>query len=120
VLELDGVLAPEGLTLDLVETLRLLAPFGAGNPEPRFAVKAARIIAPRVVGQGHVSFRIAGASGGRVKAIAFRAADSELGHALLRNNGTPMHLAGTLRPDHWQGETNVQFVVDDGAELSRH
>ena len=120
VLELDGVLAPEGLTLDLVETLRLLAPFGAGNPEPRFAVKAARIITPRVVGQGHVSFRIAGATGGRVKAIAFRAADSELGHALLRNNGTPMHLAGTLRPDHWQGETSVQFVVDDGAELSRH
>lgn len=120
VLELDGVLPPEGLTLDLVETLRLLAPFGAGNPEPRFAVKAARIIAPRVVGQGHVSFRIAGVSGGRVKAIAFRAADSELGHALLRNNGTPMHLAGTLRPDHWQGETSVQFVVDDGAELSRH
>lgn len=117
VLDLDGTIAAEGLTLDLVTMLRRLAPFGAGNPEPRFAVSRARIIAPRVVGQGHVSCRVAGASGRGVKAIAFRSVDSELGQALLANDGTPLHLAGTLRIDNWQGEHSVQLIIEDGAPV---
>lgn len=115
VLELDGAIDAAGATLDLVETLRQLGPFGSGNPEPRFAITNARIIAPRVVGQGHVSCQLTGQGGGRVKAIAFRAADSELGHALLAADGTPMHVAGTLRIDTWQGNSSVQMFIDDAA-----
>jgi len=119
VLELDGALDAGGATLDLVETLRRLGPFGSGNAEPRFAIIGARVLAPRVVGQGHVSCQVTGRSGGRLKAIAFRAADSELGHALLANDGTPLHLAGTLRIDNWQGNTNVQLFIEDAAPLPR-
>jgi single-stranded-DNA-specific exonuclease len=117
ILELDGVLDAGGATLDLVEALRRLGPFGSGNAEPRFAVIGARVIAPRVVGMGHVSCLLAGQAGGRLKAIAFRAADAELGHALLANDGTPLHLAGTLRVDTWQGNTSVQMFIEDAAPL---
>jgi single-stranded-DNA-specific exonuclease len=115
VLELDGALDAGGATLDLVETLRQLGPFGSGNAEPRFAIVRARIVAPRVVGMGHVACQVTGQGGGRLKAIAFRAADSDLGHALLANDGTPLHLAGTLRIDNWQGNTNVQLFIEDAA-----
>jgi len=37
VLELDGAIDAAGASLALVETLKQLGPFGAGNPEPRFA-----------------------------------------------------------------------------------
>ncbi|MDR3438829.1 single-stranded-DNA-specific exonuclease RecJ [Telmatospirillum sp.] len=117
VLELDGGLDAGGATLDLVETLRRLGPFGSGNAEPRFAIMGARIVAPRIVGMGHVACQVSGRGGGRLKAIAFRAADSELGHALLANDGTPLHLAGTLRIDNWQGNTNVQLFIEDAASL---
>jgi single-stranded-DNA-specific exonuclease len=117
VLELDGALDAGGATLDLVETLRRLGPFGSGNAEPRFAIIGARVVAPRVVGMGHVSCQVTGRGGGRLKAIAFRAADSALGHALLANDGTPLHLAGTLRIDNWQGNTNVQLFIEDAASL---
>jgi single-stranded-DNA-specific exonuclease len=115
VLQLDSALDAGGATLDLVETLARLGPFGSGNAEPRFAVMAARVMAPRVVGMGHVSCTLVGRGGQRLKAIAFRSADSELGRALLANDGTPMHLAGTLRIDNWQGNTNVQMFIEDGA-----
>ncbi|PKU23086.1 single-stranded-DNA-specific exonuclease RecJ [Telmatospirillum siberiense] len=117
VLPLDGALDAGGATLDLVETLRRLGPFGSGNAEPRFAIIGARVVAPRVVGMGHVACQVTGRGGGRLKAIAFRAADSDLGHALLANDGTPLHLAGTLRIDNWQGNTNVQLFIEDAAPL---
>ncbi|CAA7619935.1 putative ssDNA exonuclease, 5'--_ 3'-specific [Magnetospirillum sp. LM-5] len=115
VLELDGALDCAGCTTDLIETLKQIGPFGAGNAEPRFAVSAARIVKADVVGQGHVRLILAGQGGQRLKAIAFRAADSDMGLALLRSAGQTFHLAGTLRADSWQGTTSVQLVVDDAA-----
>jgi single-stranded-DNA-specific exonuclease len=116
-LHLDGALDPAGATLDLVETLSRLAPFGSGNAEPRFVLTRARVSGPRIVGQGHVACTISGSNGGRLKAIAFRSADSELGHALLANDGALLHVAGTLRVDNWQGRSAVQMFIEDAAPV---
>ncbi|MDA8230957.1 MAG: single-stranded-DNA-specific exonuclease RecJ [Magnetospirillum sp.] len=114
-MDLDGALDCGGATVALVERLKALGPFGSGNPEPRFAVTAARIVKADVVGSGHVRCILTGAGGQRLKAIAFRAADSEMGHALLSSQGASFHLAGTLRADTWQGTTSVQLFIDDAA-----
>jgi single-stranded-DNA-specific exonuclease len=116
-LQVDATLDPAGATLDLVETLSRMGPFGSGNAEPKFALIGARITAPRIVGQGHVACTVTGPNGGRLKAIAFRAADNDLGQALMANDGTPLHLAGTLRIDNWQGRTSVQMFIEDAAPL---
>ena len=55
VLELDGALDAAGATVDLVETLFRLGPFGSGNTEPRFAIIGARVASPRIVGSGHIA-----------------------------------------------------------------
>lgn len=115
VLELDGAIDAAGASLALVETLKQLGPFGAGNPEPRFAIANARVVKSDVVGQGHIRIIAQGAGGQRLKAIAFRAADAEMGHALLAGQGQTFHLAGTLRVDSWQGNDAVQLIVDDAA-----
>ena len=115
VLELDGALDCAGCSTDLIDTLKQLGPFGAGNPEPRFAVTNARIVKADVVGQGHVRVILKGNGGHSLKAIAFRAADSDLGQALLTARGGAFHLAGTLRADTWQGSTSVQLVIEDAA-----
>jgi single-stranded-DNA-specific exonuclease len=114
-LELDGALDAGAAGMELVETLSQVGPFGSGNPEPRFAIAGARIAKADVVGSGHVRLMLNGAGGKRLKAIAFRAADSEMGHALLSSAGVSFHLAGTLRVDTWQGNSSVQLIVDDAA-----
>ena len=112
---LDGVLAVHGVTAEMAEGLQALGPFGSGNDEPRFAVMDTTIVRADVVGSGHVRCIFSGRGGGRIKGIAFRSADSELGHGLLNAQGRAVHVAGFVRPDHWQGRRDVQVVIEDAA-----
>lgn len=114
-LSLDGALAVSAVTSELIEELTCVAPFGSGNEEPRFAVVDAQIAKADIVGSGHVRCFLSGRSGGRLKAIAFNCADSDLGHLLLTAAGRRLHLAGTIRADTWQGRTDAQLVIDDAA-----
>lgn len=114
-LSLDGALSVRAAVPDLMRHLERLAPYGTGNAEPRFAITDARIVKADVVGANHVRCILTGGDGSRLKSIAFRAMDSELGPALLQSCGRPMHLAGTLRPDRWNGNDGVQLLIDDAA-----
>jgi len=114
-LSVDAALAPGGATGDLVRTVGRIGPFGTGNPEPRFVFPAVRVVGAGVVGENHVRCTLAGADGGRLKAIAFRALDGDLGRSLLHAGSTPMHVAGHLRADDFRGGDQVQLIVDDAA-----
>ncbi|MBN42116.1 MAG: single-stranded-DNA-specific exonuclease RecJ [Alphaproteobacteria bacterium] len=116
-LTIDGSIAVKGVQPDFVESLQRLAPFGSGNSEPRFAVPSVRVAKADVVGTGHVRCFLSGADGGRLKAIAFRAAGEPLGDALLQTDGLSLQLAGKLRPDNWQGREDVQMIIDDAAPV---
>jgi single-stranded-DNA-specific exonuclease len=115
---LDGVLQPRGATVELAEALQKLAPFGAGNREPRFAISAARVVKADIVGSDHVRCILTGEDGGRLKAIAFRCADRPLGQLLLQSGGLPIHIAGQIRVDRWQGRESVQMIIDDAAAVA--
>jgi single-stranded-DNA-specific exonuclease len=117
-LRLDGALQAAGATTALLGSPEALAPFGAGNPKPRFALPACRILKADVVGENHVRCFIGGESQGRLKAIAFRAVGDALGEALLRSRGLPLHLAGQLRLDRWQGRDEVQLIIEDAAPVA--
>jgi single-stranded-DNA-specific exonuclease len=115
-LGLDGTVECSGATSDLVAQLVRLGPYGAGHAEPRFAIPAAHIVKADVVGDAHVRCILTGATGGRLKAIAFRCLESPLGKALLETRGKPLHIAGHLRADRWQGRDDAQLMIDDAAE----
>ncbi len=112
-LELDGALDIQAATVELLETLAQVGPYGAGNEEPRFVIPNVRIGRADIVGQGHVRCFLSGTRGGRLKAIAFKAADSDLGVMLLNSQGAALHVAGTLRLDSWQGRNEAQLIIDD-------
>lgn len=117
----DAALTARGANVAFVHDIERAGPFGAGNPQPVFAFPAHKARFPDVVGAGgHVKFTLTSDDGARIKAIAFRAASTELGQVLLSaGNDTPLHLAGTLSLDHWQGREEVQFRVEDLATLPR-
>ena len=114
-LSIDGILAPEGATLKLVQDIERLAPFGTGNAEPRLALRNARIVRADVVGHGHVRCLVTGAGTARLKAIAFRSGGEPIGLALLARQSGPVHLAGRLRLNRWQDRDDVEFHIDDVA-----
>ncbi|WP_337996255.1 single-stranded-DNA-specific exonuclease RecJ [Oleispirillum naphthae] len=115
VVPVDGAIDVRGAVPELVSVLARMEPFGAGNDEPRFAVPAVRLGRAEIVGSSHVRAHAYGKNGGRLKIIAFRAAEEELGRALLAHRDRPLHLLGALRADTWQGRNEVQLVVEDAA-----
>lgn len=116
-LGIDGALQPKSATLDLLAALERCAPFGVGNAQPRFALPAVKVAQASVVGENHVRCFLSGAQGGRLKGIAFRALDSDLGPALLQTAGMPLNVAGRLQIDRWGGKESVQFIIEDAAPL---
>jgi single-stranded-DNA-specific exonuclease len=115
VLPIDGILACGGATVALAETIERLGPFGSGNAEPRFALTDARIVKADIVGASHVRCIVTDSGGGKVKAIAFRATETPLGRLLLNSGNTAIALAGKVKIDRWNGETRVQFQIEDAA-----
>lgn len=119
-LTFDGALSVGAATPALVSQVLQLAPFGTANSEPRFALADARVARADIVGQGHIRCFLNGADGARLKAIAFRALETDLGRMLLEGRGVPLHLGGHLRLDHWNGQTAVQLVIEDAAVPGLH
>ena len=112
----DAVLAPGGVTPELVESLDVGGPYGMGWPAPRIAAGPVRIIKADVVGNNHVRVIVAGDDGRSFKAVAFRAAETPLGQALL---GAAPHrrlwLAGRAKIDDWGSRPAAELHLEDAA-----
>lgn len=113
---LDALLAPGGISPDLCDALDAGGPYGAGWPGPRVAAGPVAIVKADVVGTNHLRVIAAGDDGRRIKAIAFRMADSPLGEAML---GAPPHrrlwLAGRMKRDEWNGRATAELHLEDAA-----
>ena len=115
-LSIDAAITARAARPDFVRDIERAGPFGSGNPAPIFAFPAHRAMFPDVVGAaGHIRFTIASDDGAKLKAIAFRAVDTELGQALLSAGDRRIHLAGSLSLDHYQGREDVQARITDAA-----
>ncbi len=113
---LDLALAPGGLTCDLVDTLEAGGPYGVGWPAPRIAVGPVRIVKADIVGKDHVRLIVSGGDGKSFKAIAFRAAETEMGQTLLhRHQGRRFHLAGRAKIDDWGSRPAAELQLEDAA-----
>jgi single-stranded-DNA-specific exonuclease len=117
-LAVEGTLAVLGATTELACHLARLAPFGAGNEEPVLVLQRARVLRADRVGREGTSIRafIEGEGGGpRLKAMLFRARDGALAEAMLASGGLPLHLAGHLRAEEWNGAVSPGFIISDAA-----
>jgi single-stranded-DNA-specific exonuclease len=109
-------LAPGGLTPGLVETLDGAGPFGVGWPAPRVAVGRVRLVRAELVGSDHVRLIASGQDGASFKAIAFRAAETPLGQALLHGAaGRRLWLAGRAKIDDWGSRPQAELHLEDAA-----
>ena len=113
---LDLAVTPRGLSPVLVEALEAAGPYGMGWPSPRIAVGPVRLVKADVVGTDHLRVIAAGADGGRIKAIAFRAAESLLGQTLLHAaSGRALFLAGRVKMDDWGARPAAELHLEDAA-----
>jgi len=101
----------------LASHLELLEPYGAGNSEPKLIIKNVRFKKTSIVGSGHIRCFLTSELGDSIKAMAFRAADNDLGQAMLNSHNDVFNVLGTLRRDNWMGRNSVQFIIDDARKV---
>ncbi|MCR9212667.1 MAG: single-stranded-DNA-specific exonuclease RecJ [Proteobacteria bacterium] len=118
-LGLDGAMSVEGANMDLISMLEQAGPYGAGNPEPRFALTHVRLVQASIVGENHVRCILTGRDGkSRLTGICFRSLETPLGDTLLAHQGASFHIAGHLRANSWRGTTTAQLLIEDAVRLS--
>ena len=115
-LKLDLALAPGGLTPALVTLMESAGPFGNGWPGPKICVGPVRLVKADIVGSDHLRLIVRGDDGASFKAIAFRAASSDMGQALLHGaQGRKLWLAGRPKIDDWSSRASAELHLEDAA-----
>ncbi len=119
-LSIDAATTITAITPELVRMLDQLAPFGAGNPTPRILLSQVKVVKADRVGENHIRAILvdAKAGGSGLKAVAFRALDTPVGHTLLECMGTMLHVVGHVKLNRWQGNETAEFTIEDVALAS--
>ena len=114
-LEIDALVCAGAAGRSLWSAFQRMTPFGPGNPEPVFAAPAVRVERAMAMKGGHVRCVLVDDAGARLRAVAWRAAETDLGRRLLAADGA-LHVAGRLRPDDWMGREAVEIEIEDVAD----
>ena len=110
---LDSIISPSALNLDFYNKINTLAPFGSGNPEPKFIIEDLKTINGKIVGEKHIKSVLIGKDGASIKTISFNALENGLGAYLIKKNNKIFNIAGKLSLNEWKGQSNVEFIIDD-------
>lgn len=117
-LEIEGVTTVAGASTELAKQIEHLAPFGNGNDEPLIVLSHAHILRSDRIGKDNNTLRltIQGENGASIKALMFKADQNPITPYLEDfNNRRPMHLAGWLRINSWNGRENADFFIKDAS-----
>ena len=111
-LHIDAVLSTAAVTVETIDQIETLGPFGQAAPEPVFALSDVSITHTRRIGDLHLKCTIEDGQN-RFEALAWRVVGTPLGDGLMQRRR--VHLAGRLKVNDWQGRRRPQFEVIDAA-----
>lgn len=108
----DLELEPADVTVDLAKALKKLAPFGEGNPQPKFLIGNAVMRNVNFMGKDstHARFYVSDDNHNYVNCVLFRRAQ-ECKEILL--SGKPHDLIGSINYQIWNGQERVQFIIEE-------
>jgi single-stranded-DNA-specific exonuclease len=110
-LRVDAELLPEEVSLETLELISSLEPFGMGNPRPVFVMRGVKLIESKILKDRHlkVRFFVAGFS---FDAIGFDMADR------VPDSDT-MDILFSLDVNSWNGRKSVQLRLKDFKAIER-
>ena len=104
-IEIDAEMNLTDLSLETINSITSLTPFGEGNPEPLFYARSLEVIASRVVGENHLKLRVR-QGGNVVEAIGFGLSER---HPIEDR----IDIVFTPEINRWQGDEKIQLRIID-------
>lgn len=111
----DSVITPSGATVELVNDIASVGPFGVGARQPVFAIMDVEVVDARRIGVNHLRVTVQDAHG-RLECVYWRAIGSPAEDLLKR--GQKVHLVGNLKLNEWNGRKRVQLDIRDAAQAN--
>ena len=109
-LEIDSWLELDGINLELAESLEMLAPFGAGNPELTLATRNVKLKSVTEIGKTkeHLRLTVEDEGGNTQNILWWNGAGEELPEV-----GSKFDIAYSLRASTFRGEKQVNLTFDE-------
>jgi single-stranded-DNA-specific exonuclease len=115
-IKIDALVLSSSLNLDLVENIKMLEPFGAGNPKPVFLTKNLYLQSePRILKEKHLKFWFTDKERRQFEAIWWNGVEQSDG-AVFRAS-SQYEIAYTPGANNWQGNTRLQLIIEDLHEV---
>ena len=107
-LSIDARLDVESLSLETMEDIAALEPYGQGNQRPLFFAEALEVVSSRIVGERHLKLAVRSPGKRRIfDAIGFRKADRQ------PESGSSIDIVFTPEIGVWDGYERLQLVLRD-------
>lgn len=110
----DGYLDLKALTLNFMEELKVLGPFGMGNPNPKFVFTDVMVESYQLIKDLHLKCRFSQGDGTVVEGMGFRLMGSPLGKFLMEGSKRPFDLIASPKVDVWNGKAKLTLMIEDG------
>jgi len=115
--KVDAVVSLDRATTGLVDATQSLAPFGMGNPTPRFVLEGVLLADVRILKDKHVKCIFQdpemGPAGKIVEGLIWNAVGTPFGDALRDARGQIVDVLGALEVNEWNGRRRVQMKIED-------
>lgn len=107
-IKIDLMVEPKDVTVELVEEISQLEPFGASNPSPIFAMNNLKVTQKRLMGSDNSHLRLNVTSGAdEFTAIWWKRGDAGL------SSGDSLDIAFHPQINEFNGNVSVQLIIDD-------
>lgn len=114
---IDAVVPIDRATTGLVDATDSLAPFGMGNPTPRFVLPRTLLEDVRIIKDKHIKCMFVdpemGRAGKIVDGLIWNAVGTPFGDRLMDAKGHVVDVLGALEVNEWQGRRRVQIKLED-------
>ncbi|MGN0014525.1 MAG: single-stranded-DNA-specific exonuclease RecJ [Candidatus Gastranaerophilaceae bacterium] len=109
ILHIDAFLNPEDISFDLIDTVKLLEPFGAANPSPVFALKNLRVSDYKFMGQNqnHLKLFCSSENNKTFECIKWSVSTFD------GDKGEEINIAFTPEKNCFNGKESIQLLLKD-------
>ena len=115
-IKIDAPVSSASLNLDLVEEIKRLEPFGAGNPKPIFVTRNLTLERePFVMKEKHLKLKLRDTEGRQFEAVWWDGVEKSKEQTFRL--GADIEIAYTPEANTWNGATRLQLVVSDAKIL---
>lgn len=115
--KVDSVITIDQATTGLVDATQSLAPFGMGNPTPRFVIRNVVLAEVHILKDKHIKCIFEdpdmGPAGKRLEGLIWNAVGTPFGDALADAQGEAVDVLGGLEINEWRGQRRVQVKIED-------